>query len=87
MEIGPESAKLKKLVESDAYLTTFERAVEARRVEIKKWSVLLAPQLTGKVYVALSKDDSKDYAQVKEAISQQYDINEETYRRRFQTVK
>ena len=33
MEIGPESLKLKKLVELDdieAYLTTFERAVELK---------------------------------------------------------
>ena len=42
VEIGPESCKLKKLVESDdieACLTTFERAVEAHGVERGKWSV------------------------------------------------
>ena len=85
--------KLKKLMESDdieAYLTTFERAAEAHGVEKEKWSVVLAPQLTGKAlqaFAALSKDDSKDYEKVKEAIFRRYNINEETYRQRFRSVK
>ena len=31
--------------------------------------------------------DAKDYDRVKAAIFQQYDINEETYRRRFHAIK
>ena len=87
MEVRPESLKLKKLVESDdieAYLTTFEGAHEVGK---DKWS---APQLTGKalqVFAAVSNEDSKGYNKVKKVIFQQYDMNEETYRPRFRTVK
>ena len=79
--IGPESLKLKKLIDTDdieAYLTTFERAAEAHGVEEEKWSVVLAPQLTGKAqqaFAALSNEDSKSYKKVKEAIFRQYNIN------------
>ena len=91
--IGLETLKLKKLMDTDdieAYLTTFERAAEAHLVEKEKWSVILAPQLTGKAlqaYAALSNDDSKEYEKVKEAIFRRYNINEETYRQRFRAVK
>ena len=48
--VGGEQIKLTKLSESDyveAYLTIFERIMEAYRVEKSKWAYLLAPQLTG----------------------------------------
>ena len=67
MEIGPESLKLKKLVESDdneAHLTTFERALEDQKVERKKWSAFWRPNLQVKhyrAYDALSNEDSKDF--------------------------
>ena len=51
VEIGPESLKLTKLGDKEdieAFLTTFERAVEAHNVEREKWAPILAPQLTGK---------------------------------------
>ena len=51
VEVGPESLKLTKLGETDdikAFLTTFERAVEAHGVERDKRAAILAPQLTGK---------------------------------------
>ena len=54
--VGSEQAmKLTKLTESDdveAYLTTFERMMEAYQVDKAKWAYLLAPQLTGKVQQA-----------------------------------
>ena len=53
IDVGPESLKLTKLSESEdveAFLTAFERAVEAHGVERSKWAVLLAPQLSGKPY-------------------------------------
>jgi len=93
VEVGPESLKLTRLGEDDdieAFLTTFERAVEAHGVQRDKRSAILAPQLTGKArqaYAAMSDEDAKDYELVKAAIFRRYDINEETYRRRFREVK
>ena len=90
--VGPESLKLTKLSESEdveAFLTAFERAVEAHGVDEDKWAVFLAPQLTGKAllaYAAMGNEDAKKYEQVKEAIFRRYDINEETYRRRFRSA-
>lgn len=72
------------MIESEyikAYFTIFERALQAFRVN--HWSVILAPQLTGKVmqaYAAMSNVDSQDYWKVKEVIFQSYNIYEETYR-------
>ena len=46
-------------------------------------------QLTEKVqqaYSALSSEDSKNFTKVKEAIFKHYDINKETYRRRFRSA-
>ena len=74
----------------EAFLTTFEWAVEAHGVEQDKRTAILAPQLTGKVslaYVVISEEDAQDYDQVNVAIFQSYDINEETYWRYFWTVK
>ena len=93
VEVGPESLKLTKLSDTDdieAFLTTFERAVEAHGVERDKRAAILAPQLTGKArlaYAAMSDEDARDYDRVKAAIFQRYDINEETYRRRFRAVQ
>ena len=73
IEVGPESLKLTKLGENDdieAFLTTFERAVEAHGVEGDKWAAILAPQLTGKArlaYAAMSDQDARHYDRVKAA--------------------
>ena len=81
VEVGPESLKLTKLAEADdieAFLTTFERAVEAHGVDRDKCAAILAPQLTGKAhlaYAAMTDADAKDYDRVKAAIFQRYDIN------------
>ena len=75
-----------KLTEADdieAYLTTFERLMQAYEVPQERWAFKLAPQLVGKAqqaYAALNPDDAKDYATLKKAILLQYDINEESYR-------
>ena len=93
VEVGPESLKLTKLAEGgdiEAFLTTFERAVEAHGVDRDKRAAILAPQLTGKArlaYAAMTDADAKDYDRVKAAIFQRYDINEETYRRHFRAIK
>ena len=68
----------------------FERAVEAHGVDRNKRAAILTPQLTGKArlaYTAMTDADAKDYNRVKAAIFQRYDINEETYRRRFRAIK
>ena len=55
VEVGPESLKLTKLAEGDdieAFLTTFERAVEAHGVDRDKRAAILAPQLSGKARLA-----------------------------------
>jgi biotin synthase-like enzyme len=36
-------------------------------------------------YSSLSADDAGDYSQLKDAILRQYDINAETYQRRFRS--
>jgi len=72
--MGPESLKLTKLGDNDdieAFLTTFERAAEAHRVERGTWVAVLAPQLTGKArlaYAAMSDQDAGHYDRVKAAI-------------------
>ena len=93
VEVGPESLKLTKLAKGDdieAFLMTFERAVEAHGVDRDKRAAILAPQLTGKArlaYAAMTDADARDYDRVKAAIFQRYDINEETYRHCFRAIK
>ena len=92
-EFGVDSLKSTKLTLSDdieAFMTTFERSMEAHEIEHGKWPVLLGPQLTGKAqqaYAALSSKDSKFFTKVKEVTFKQYDINQETYHQRFRAVK
>ena len=40
--------KLTLLDDIEAFMTTFERPMEAHKIERRKWPVLLGPQLTGK---------------------------------------
>ena len=64
--------------------------MEAHGVDRDKRVAILAPQLTGKArlaYAAMTDADARDYDRVKAAIFQQYDINEETYRRCFRASK
>ncbi|KAL2085987.1 hypothetical protein ACEWY4_019307 [Coilia grayii] len=81
-------AAIPKYVEGDIeqYLTTFERLARGYRWPMVRWAVYLVPYLTEKArnaYVAMDINESMDYAKVKEAILQKYEINEEVYRRRF----
>ena len=84
--------KLVSLTEKDdieAYLVTFERIMEAYKVEKDRRTYHLAPQLTGRAqqaFAALTSEDAKSYDAVKAAILVRYDINEEAYRRRFRTA-
>ena len=74
----------------EAYLVTFERTMEAYEVDGARWSFMLAPQLTGKAqqaYAAMAADSASRYDDLKAAILRRYNINEETYRRRFRETK
>ena len=90
---APNEPKLTRFSEAtndiEAYLTTFERLMTAHHVDTGRWAYLLAPQLTGKAqqaFAAIPATSSGDYSSVKEAILRRYDINEETYRRRFRAA-
>jgi len=91
-ERADREIKVTKLTEADdieAYLTTFERLMQAYEVPQERWAFKLAPQLVSKAqqaYAALSPDDAKDYAKLKKAILHRYDINEESYRQRFRAA-
>ena len=84
--------KLVPLSEKDdieAYLVTFERIMEAHKVDPSRWPHYLTPQLSGKAqlaFAALPTEDSGNYEKIKTAILQRYDINEESYRRRFRSA-
>ena len=86
------SMKLVPLTERDdieAYLVTFERIMEAHKVEKDCWSQFLAPQLTGRAQLAFTAPptaDSGSYEAIRTAILARYDINEEAYRHRFRNA-
>ena len=78
-----DAIKLTKLTDQDdieAYLTVFERMMEAYEVAKPRWAFMLAPQLTGAT-------DASDHTAMKASILQRYDINEETYRQRLHAAK
>ena len=88
-----EPIKLTRLGEKDdieAYLTTFERIMEAHEVNRERCSFKFTPRLTGKaqqVYASLPPDDAKSYDAVNVAILRRYNINEETYRLQFRSLQ
>ena len=62
----------------EAYLTTFERMMEAFQVDKAKWAYLLAPQLTGKAqqaYAAMALQEAREYEDLKKAILKRYNIS------------
>ena len=86
-------SKLQKLTEDDdieAYFTTFERLMVAYEIPQRRWAFKLASELVGKAqqaYVSMSPEDSADYTQLKQAILRRYNVNKESYRQRFQSMK
>lgn len=68
------------------YLTTFERIAQACRWPRQDWALHLLPLLSGKAraaYVAMDSDDALNYDNVKQAILDKFEINNETYRQCF----
>ena len=88
-----DGLKLKKLADGEdieAFLTVFERVMQARRTPQDQWSYILAPLLTGKAQLActaLSAADSARYNTLKDAGLRRYDINSETYRQRLRQAE
>lgn len=78
--------KLEEGEDIEQYLMTFERLATAYCWPKENWAVILVPHLTGKAraaYVAMDPSHTMNYDRVREAILQKFEINEETYRRRF----
>lgn len=87
---APKITKLSDDDDIEAYLTTFERLMTAHEIPRRRWSFELAPALTGRAqqaYAALEEAQANDYDQLKEEVLKRYDINEESYRQRFQTTR
>ena len=93
-EVSPPkelSVKLVPLTEKDdieSYLVMFERIMEAHKIDIKRWTQFLAPNLTGKAqqaFAALPAEEAAKYKELKGALLTRYDISEKMYRRRFRS--
>ncbi|XP_043919263.1 zinc finger and SCAN domain-containing protein 21-like isoform X2 [Protopterus annectens] len=81
---------LKSEDDIEAYLTMFEKMAASYQWPAKQWVSYLVPYLSGRAQMAYSNLDARhaeDYSQVKDAILQEYNINEETYRLRFRTYQ
>ena len=64
--------------------------MQAYTIPRKHWVFKLTPQLTGKAqqaYAAMPTANAGKYEEVKAAILRRYDINTETYRQRFRTMR
>ncbi len=77
--------KVSKPTEEDdieAYLTTFERLMQAYDIPKARWAYKLAPQLVGKAqqaYAAMGISEVGNYDELKAAVLRRYDINDESY--------
>ena len=74
----------------ESHLKMFERLMQAHDTAEARWSIKLAPYLTGKTqqdYTALEADEGGQYVRLKAAILVRYGINEEHYRVHFRQTK
>ena len=74
----------------EAYLTTFDRTMQAFNVAKEQWVYQLVPQLTGKAqqaFSAMETSDSGDYDLVKIAILKRYNITKETYQQCLRSIQ
>ena len=63
--------------------------MQVHKIDKGRWAHYLAPLLRGRAqlaFAALPTADSTNYDEIKKAILQRYDINEEAYQRRFRSV-
>lgn len=85
---GPKMQPYNEGEDIEHYLITFERIAHACQWPRDEWALHLAPLLAGKArsaYVAMDIDDTMDYAKVKCAVLQKYEISVDTYRMRFRS--
>ncbi|XP_072019070.1 uncharacterized protein [Amphiura filiformis] len=74
--------------EIDVYLECFEKVAIMNNWNKKNWCLYLVPELTGKAKLAyrrLSKEHITDYDKLKQSILDAYELNAETYRRKFRS--
>ena len=79
-----------KEMDTEHFLTGFERIATAYMWPDERWVLRLAPLLTGKALAAYANMDAKaarSYQNVKKAILRRFDINEETYRQKFRSTR
>lgn len=89
-EAGLKLTKLSEADDVEAYLTTFERMMQAYKVPNECLVYKLVPQLIGRAqqaYAAMPTADARKYEEVKAAILRRYDINAETYWQRFRSFR
>ena len=80
-KLGPED-------DIEHFLSTFERIATQQGWPGEVWATQLAGLLTGKAlaaYAGLSGEKAASYDEVKAAVLHRFDVNEETYRRRFRS--
>uniref|UniRef100_A0A8B9JUR6 SCAN box domain-containing protein n=1 Tax=Astyanax mexicanus TaxID=7994 RepID=A0A8B9JUR6_ASTMX len=85
---APRMPTLKESDDIEHFLTMFERVAQTAAWPRGSWALHLVPLLDGKAraaYVAMDSADIGDYQKVKDAILRKYEINKDTYRRRFRS--
>ncbi|XP_076438245.1 uncharacterized protein LOC143277345 [Babylonia areolata] len=73
-----------------SWLKRFDRVATLYRWKKSTWAIRVSTRLTGKaedVYNNLSDADAGDYNKLKEQLLARYQLNAETYRRRFRNCK
>ncbi|XP_053098416.1 uncharacterized protein LOC128321912 [Pangasianodon hypophthalmus] len=71
------------------FLRQFERLARTWRWPENEWSYRLVPLLTGpalEAYLAMDEDRAENYADLKEALLEKFNISPETYRQRFRAA-
>ena len=79
-KLGLDGIKLTKLTNGEdieSFFTVFERIMAVQEIPEERWSLIIAPQLTGKAqqaYAVMNATKAADYRVLKETILQRYDI-------------
>lgn len=74
----------------DVYLLSFEKTCRQYHLPPAQWARYLTPGLRGKAldaYVELSEEQCDDYAALKAAIIQKFQLTPEVYRKRFRSLQ
>ena len=82
----PTLQKLDPKDDIEHFLATFERIAQQQKWPATVWATQLAGLLTGKAmaaFASMKPEEAGSYAEVKRAILQRYEVNEDTHRLRF----